>query len=100
MVGNMKIPVVYAWRNLGCGPEYTLRALARMGYETKPMLPDEYFSSKPDDYDWYFCQDSSNGIDFSKASPAHLKKSSYWDQSSRGKPPPPALVAGNITSRG
>lgn len=73
-----KIPVVFAYRNTGCGPEYAIKALERLGHETRAMWPDEYFASNPADYDLFWCQDSSDGIDFRRASPAHLRKSSMW----------------------
>lgn len=79
----MKIPVVYAMDNEGCAPRYTVAALKRLGHETQRLTPDEYVASNPGDYDLFFCQDSGAGIDFTKASGAHLKKTSMWYWDSR-----------------
>jgi len=79
----MKIPVVYAMDNYGCAPTYTVKALERMGHETRRMTPGEYFASDPKEYDWFFCQDSGEGIDFTHASTSHLMKTSWWSWDSR-----------------
>jgi len=75
---SMKIPLVYAHHNEGCAPSYTLAALQRLGHETRRMSTDEYFAAEPAEYDLFFCQDSGEGIDFRRASAAHLRKSSMW----------------------
>lgn len=77
----MRIPCVYTFDNIGCGPQYTVKALERLGHTTFRMTEDDYINSNPDDYDLYWCQDSSNGIDFRRASSKHLARTSmwYWD---------------------
>ena len=74
----MRIPVVFAMNSQGCAAMYTLEAMKRLGHETRRMTADDYFAADPAEYDLFFCQDSGEGIDFRRASSAHLRKSSYW----------------------
>jgi len=80
---KLKIAVVYAFHSPYCGPTYTIAALMRMGHDVDRLIPDQYFSSSPDKYDLFWCQDSGEGIDFRRADDAHLKKTSYWIWDSR-----------------
>jgi hypothetical protein len=77
----MKIPVIYSHHSAGCAPTYTIKALERLGHDAQRMSPDAYFAADPNQFDFFFCQDSGDGIDFRRASPEHLKKTSmwYWD---------------------
>jgi len=79
----MRIPVVFAVDNIGAAPNYTIKALQRLGHETRRMTPDEYFAADPNEYDLFWCQDSGEGIDFRRASDAHLKRTSMWYWDSR-----------------
>ncbi len=74
----MRVAVCYAHHSQGCGPVYSIEAFKRLGHDVAVMNVDEFVASNPDDYDWYFCQDSGEGIDFRRVGPAHLKKVSYW----------------------
>ena len=100
----MRIPVVFAMDSVGSAPNYTLKALERMGHETKRITPDEYFESDPREYDLYFAQDSGDGIDFRKASDDHLRKTSmwYWDSAWNHKQRSPGddEMAAYISERG
>lgn len=77
----MRVAVTYALHSQGCGPVYSIEAFTRLGHDVTKMNVDEFVASNPDDYDWFFCQDSGEGIDFRRVTEAHLKKTTmwYWD---------------------
>ena len=74
----LRVAVVYALHSQGCGPVYSIEAFKRLGHDVTKMNVDEFVASNPDNYDWYFCQDSGEGIDFRRVGPDHLRKVSYW----------------------
>lgn len=79
----MKIPVVYKHHSHGCAPTYTIKALERLGHETRRMTVEEYLTVDPKDFDLFFCQDSGEGIDFTLAGKSKLRKTSMWYWDSR-----------------
>ena len=78
----MRVKVVYIYDGYYV-PAGIVDAFKHLGHDTELIDHQQYFASNPNEVDLYYCQDSSNGIDFRLATPDHLRKTCVFYGDSR-----------------